>query len=103
MVVDGTIRATVILSFMEHFVAVEKFYPDDKSELLGVYNLNLANDGKPEVVLQGVLSHFNIERKVSVMLSLLDLLGVYTHMDSSILNALKDLSSLMGTKHLRVQ
>ena len=93
----------VVRSFLEHFIAVEKFYPDDKSELLGVYNLNLAHDGKPEDALQGVLSHFQIERKVSVMLSILDMLGVYTHMDASILSALKDLSSLMGTKHLRVQ
>ena len=37
------------------------------------------------------------------MLSLLDLLGVYTHMDASILNCLKELSALMATKHLRVQ
>ena len=38
-----------------------------------------------------------------MLLSILDLLGVYTHMDASILNALKDLSALMATKHLRVQ
>ena len=93
----------VVREFLEHFIAVERFYPDDKSELLGVYNLNIAHEGSPEAALQGVLSHFQIERKVSVMLSILDLLGVYTHMDSSILNALKDLSSLMATKHLRVQ
>ena len=83
----------VIRSFIEHFIAVERFYPDDKSELLGVYSLNLAHEGAPNAALQGVLSHFQIERKVSLMLSILDLLGVYTHMDASILNALKDLSS----------
>ena len=37
------------------------------------------------------------------MLSVLDLLGVYTHMDASILGALKELSQLLSTKHLRVQ
>ena len=143
----------VVREFIEHFIAVERFYPDDKSEvptprlqpsplpsmaavltchafdgccahlsclrwllcslgvsstllcsqLLGVYNLNQQHSDKPEAALQGVLSHFQIERKVSMMLSILDLLGVYTHMDASIINALKDLSSLMATKHLRVQ
>ena len=93
----------MVRSFIEHFIAVERFYPDDKSELLGVYNLNHAHVDKPEVALQGVLSHYSIERKVSMMLSILDLLGVYTHMDASILSALKELSQLMSTKHLRVQ
>ena len=41
--------------------------------------------------------------QVHLMLSVLDLLGVYTHMDASILGALKELSQLMSTKHLRVQ
>ena len=53
-----------VRSLLEHFLAVEKFYPDDRSELLGVYNLHTANEGSPGVVLQGVLSHFQIERKV---------------------------------------
>ena len=75
---------SVVRSFIEHFLAVEKFYPDDRSELLGVYNLTQANPDSLHAALIGVLSHFGIERKVSVMLTVLDLLGVYTHMDSSI-------------------
>ena len=93
----------VIRGFIEHFLRVEKFYPDDRSELLGVYNLTQAHPDDQPAALQGVLSHFNIERKVNLMLSVLDLLGVYTHMDASILNVLKELSTLMSTKHLRVQ
>jgi hypothetical protein len=54
----------VVRSFIEHFLRVEKLYPDDRSELLGVFNLCQAHPSDPATALQGVLSHCNVERKV---------------------------------------
>ena len=54
----------VVRSFIEHFLRVEKLYPDDRSELLGVFNLCQAHPNDPATALQGVLSHCNVERKV---------------------------------------
>merc|ERR1740139_254657 len=74
----------VVRSFVEHFIAIEKFYPDDHSELVGVLNLNAAHEDKATVLL------------------VLDLLGVYTHMDASVLDCLLQLSGLLSNKHARV-
>ena len=91
----------VVRSFVEHFIAIEKFYPDDHSELVGVLNLNAAHEDKATVLL-AVLSHSQLERKVSLVLQILDLLGVYTHMDASVLDCLLQLSGLLSNKHARV-
>ena len=92
----------IVRGFIDHFLAIEKFYPDDRSELLGVYNLNNAQEDKTKV-LQAVLSHSQLERKVSVLLQVLDFLGVYTHMDAGVLDALKELAGLANRRHQRVQ
>ena len=52
--------------------------------------------------MQAVLSHSQIERKVSVILSLLDFVGVLTKVDQTMHDLLKDLSHLANTKHIRV-
>ena len=39
-------------------------YPDDRSELLGVFNLNKAHANDHALVLNAVLSHNQLERKV---------------------------------------
>ena len=49
-----------------------------------------------------MLSHSQIERKVSVILSLLDFVGVLTKVDQTMHDLLKDLSHLANTKHIRV-
>ena len=92
----------IVRGFIDRFLAIEKFYPDDRSELLGVYNLNNAQEDKAKV-LQAVLSHSQLERKVSVLLQVLDFLGVYTHMDAGVLDALKELAGLANRRHQRVQ
>mmetsp|Transcript_32468 Transcript_32468/g.74377 ORF Transcript_32468/g.74377 Transcript_32468/m.74377 type:complete len:2019 (-) Transcript_32468:454-6510(-) len=102
-------HATIVVkSFLEHFLAVEQHYPDDKSELLGAYKLATAHEEEPMLALQGLLSHYNIERKVTIVLSVLDFCSaidsrVDTHIDSSVLAALKELARLESTKHIRVQ
>ena len=54
-------------------------------------------------VLQAVLSHNQLERKVSLLLNVLDFLGNFTHMNSRVFELLRRLSNLSSTKHLRVQ
>jgi len=73
----------IVCRLIERFLAVERFYPDDRSELLGVTKLSAhhSDNGK---TLQAVLSHSQIERKVSVILSLLDFVGVLTKVDQTI-------------------
>lgn len=89
----------VVQSFLEHFLSVELHYPDDKSELLGAYKLATAHEDEPSLALQGVLSHFNIERKVTIVLSVLDFCAaidarVDSHIDSSVLSSLKETPEL---------
>ena len=97
-----------VRSFLDHFLAVEQHYPDDKSELLGVYKLATAHEDNPAAALQGVLSHQNIERKVTIVLSVLDFCNAIEQqsMDSihsPVMSTLKDLARLECTKHIRVQ
>lgn len=103
-------HATIVIrSFLEHFLAVEHHYPDDKSELLGAYKLATAHEDNPAAALQGVLSHFNIERKVTIVLTVLDFCSAIdsrldTHVsETSVLPVLKELARLESTKHVRVQ
>jgi hypothetical protein len=95
--------STLITSgFIEHFLEVEQVYPDDRSEIVGVLHLNeTLND--PVKVLQATLSHQQLERKVSLLLNVLDFLGNFTFMNSKVFELLRRLSSLSSTKHLRVQ
>ena len=95
----------IVCRLIERFLAVERFYPDDRSELLGVTKLSAhhSDNGKtlqarwpsastattallltPHSLVQAVLSHSQIERKVSVILSLLDFVGVLTKVDQTI-------------------
>jgi len=92
----------VTSTFIEHFLEVESVYPDDRSEIVGVLHLNETLKD-PAKVLQAVLSHQQLERKVSLILNVLDFLGNFTHMNSNVFELLRRLSNLSSTKHLRVQ
>ena len=78
-------------------------YPDDRSELLGVFNLNKAHANDHALVLSAVLSHNQLERKVALVLNTLDLLSSFTTMDESIRASVKALAELSSTKHQLVQ
>uniref|UniRef100_A0A7S4BXK4 Acetyl-CoA carboxylase n=1 Tax=Chrysotila carterae TaxID=13221 RepID=A0A7S4BXK4_CHRCT len=91
-----------IASFIEHFLLVERVYPDDRAELLGVYHLNEAHKDDVDTVLSRVLSHNQLERKVALILNALDFLGTFTHMNAAVFSLLQELSSLESVKHARV-
>ena len=49
------------------------------------------------------LSVLSASAQVNIVLSVLDFLGYFTHMDAAIMRALRQLSQLASTKHIRVQ
>jgi len=93
----------IISSLIEKFLDVERKFIDDRSDMIGVYQLNEAYPDDQGKVLQAVLSHNQLERKVSLLLNALDLLGTHTLMNPKITGLLKELSNFTSTKHVRVQ
>jgi len=91
-----------LTAILEHFLEVEQVYPDDRSEIVGVKHLN-ESLSDPAAVLQAILSHQQLDRKVSLILNVLDFLGNFTYMNSKVFELLRRLSQLSSSKHTRVQ
>ena len=93
-----------VSALLEHFLDVEQRYPHERPDSMAVKELHEAYPEAPHATLQALLSHNQLERKVGLVLNVLDLLVTgYAFMDDRIFGLLKRLGHLKAERHSRVQ